>query len=96
VEPGALPGDVRDDTGATAIRWTVDTLGWEGTARGQTTGSVTSRVLAALRPGDIVLMHVGSPPDGSTLDANALPRIIRAIRHRGYSFVAITDFLPTH
>ena len=81
--------------GYTAIRWTVDTLGWEGTTRGQSAASVTSRVLAALKPGEIVLMHVGSPPDGSTLDANALPQIIRRIRQRGYSFVAITDFLPT-
>ena len=81
--------------GYTAIRWTVDTLGWEGTARGQSAASVASRVLAALKPGEIVLMHVGSPPDGSTLDANALPQIIRRIQQRGYSFVAVTDLLPT-
>lgn len=87
---------IANTLGYTAIRWTVDTLGWEGTARGQTTASVKTRVLAALRPGEIVLMHVGSPPDGSTLDANALPAIIRTIRQHGYSFVAITDLLPTH
>ena len=81
--------------GYTAIRWTVDTLGWEGTARDQSAARVASRVLAALKPGEIVLMHVGSPPDGSTLDANALPAIIRRIRRRGYRFVAVTDFLPT-
>ena len=86
---------IANTLGYTTIRWTVDTLGWEGTGRGQSAASVTSRVLAALSPGEIVLMHVGSPPDGSTLDANALPQIIRRIRQHGYTFVAVTRFLPT-
>jgi peptidoglycan/xylan/chitin deacetylase (PgdA/CDA1 family) len=33
--------------GYTAIRWTINTLGWEGTARGQSAGSVANRVLTA-------------------------------------------------
>jgi hypothetical protein len=41
-------------------------LGGEGASAGITVSEVTSRVLAALRPGEIVLMHVGSGPDGST------------------------------
>jgi peptidoglycan/xylan/chitin deacetylase (PgdA/CDA1 family) len=68
-----------------AVGWTVDTLGWEGTSLGQTVGSVTSRALSHLQPGEIILMHVGANPhDHSTLDADALPGIIAAIQARGY------------
>ena len=45
--------------GYTAVGWTVDTLGWEGISLGQSIGSVTSRALAHLQPGEIILMHVG-------------------------------------
>jgi peptidoglycan/xylan/chitin deacetylase (PgdA/CDA1 family) len=76
-----------------SIRWTVDTLGWQGTAGGRSVASVRSRVLDALRPGAIVLMHVGAAPDGSTLDADALPGIIAAIRTRGYRLVDLGEFL---
>lgn len=73
-----------------AYRWTVDTLGWKGTSGGQSAKTVHDRVLAALKPGEIVLMHVGAnPDDGSTLDASALPSIIDSIRARGYSFVSL-------
>lgn len=75
------------------IGWTVDSLGWEGTARGQSGDTVFSRVVGAARPGEIVLMHVGAAPDGSTLDADALGRTIDELRRRGYGFVALTDFV---
>ena len=76
------------------IRWTVDTLGWKGTSAGMTATMVRDRVLAALRPGEIVLMHVGAnPADGSTLDAEALPSVIAAVRARGYGFVTLGDIL---
>lgn len=77
-----------------SIRWTVDTTGWRGTSGGMSVDMVRSRVLAQLRPGEIVLMHVGShPTDGSRLDADALPALIGDIRARGYDFVSVTDFL---
>ena len=77
-----------------SFRWTVDTLGWQGTSGGQTTQTVTARVLDALTPGAIVLMHVGSNPDDrSTLDADALAGLIDAIRARGYGFVTLPDRL---
>ncbi len=76
------------------FRWTVDTLGWKGTSGGMTAAKVVSRVLAGARPGEIVLMHVGSnPADGSTLDADALPRVIRQLRVRGYTFVRLSRVL---
>lgn len=76
------------------FRWTVDTLGWKGTSGGMTVTKVVDRVLAAAEPGAIVLMHVGSnPDDGSTLDADALPIVIRKLRARGYSFVRLSKVL---
>jgi peptidoglycan-N-acetylglucosamine deacetylase len=76
--------------GYVAVRWTVDSLGWEGASGGQSVQAVTNRVLAAAQPGEIVLMHLGSnPDDGTTLDAAALPAIIDGLRARGYSFVTL-------
>ncbi len=73
-----------------SFRWTVDTLGWQGTSGGMSATKVRDRVIAGLTPGEIVLMHVGShPTDGSTLDAAALPSTIDALRARGYSFVTL-------
>jgi peptidoglycan/xylan/chitin deacetylase (PgdA/CDA1 family) len=80
--------------GYTAVGWTVDTLGWEGTSMGQSADSVFSRVIDHLQPGEIVLMHVGANPvDHSQLDSAALPRIIAAIRARGYRFVTVPGYL---
>jgi peptidoglycan/xylan/chitin deacetylase (PgdA/CDA1 family) len=84
--------DVRqlNGLGYLCVSWTVDTVGWKGTSGGQSVDTVVSRVLGGLRPGEIVLMHVGShPTDGSTLDAAALGRIIDELRSRGYSFVTL-------
>jgi peptidoglycan/xylan/chitin deacetylase (PgdA/CDA1 family) len=84
---------VVNSLGYTAVGWTVDTLGWEGTVMGQSVSSVTSRALEHLQPGEIILMHVGSvAADHSTLDADALPGIIRAIRARGYQLVTLNGY----
>jgi peptidoglycan/xylan/chitin deacetylase (PgdA/CDA1 family) len=89
-------GDHNDHTiavvnslGFATIGWTVDTLGWEGTSHGITVQSIVARVVAARRPGEIVLMHPAATVDHSTLDARALPYIITALRDYGYSFVTI-------
>jgi peptidoglycan/xylan/chitin deacetylase (PgdA/CDA1 family) len=76
-----------------SVRWTVDTLGWQGTSGGQSVSTVTSRVVSNLKPGAIVLMHVGShPTDRSTLDADALATVIREIRARGYTLVDLDAY----
>jgi len=86
---------VVNDAGYACIRWTVDTLGWKGTdPGGQTAQTVTQRVVNAATPGEIVLMHVGSNPDDhTTLDADALPAMIDALRAKGYSFVTLDVLL---
>jgi peptidoglycan/xylan/chitin deacetylase (PgdA/CDA1 family) len=73
-----------------AYRWTTDTLGWKGTDGGMSADKVYQRVMSDLQPGQIVLMHIGANPrDGTTLDADALPRIIDGIRAQGYTFVTL-------
>lgn len=85
---------VVNSLGYVAVGWTVDTLGWKGTSSGVTVSSIVSRVTAALRPGEIVLMHVGSnPTDHSTLDATALPSVIASIRAAGYSFASLSSLV---
>lgn len=77
------------------FRWTVDTLGWKGTSGGMTADKVYQRAIDGLRPGAVVLMHVGAnPDDGSTLDADALRRIIQRIRAEGYTLVTLEATLP--
>jgi peptidoglycan/xylan/chitin deacetylase (PgdA/CDA1 family) len=71
-----------------SVRWTIDTLGWMGRSV-QTVSGAVRRVLAGLVPGEIVMMHLGSSRDGSTIDAHALPAVIRAVRARGYRFVTL-------
>jgi len=85
---------VVNDLGYVAVRWTVDTLGWEGTAGGMSAAKVVDRALAALQPGEIVLMHVGSnPDDGTTFDADALHAMIEQMRRVGYRFVTLDALL---
>lgn len=80
--------------GYVSVFWTVDTLGWEGTSGGQSVASVTHHALAALQPGEIVLMHVGSnPTDHSTLDGDALKGMIDQMKAAGYGFVTIPQGL---
>ena len=74
--------------GYVSVRWTVDTWGWMGFA-GQTVAGARRRVLDNLVPGEIVLMHLGSARDHSTIDSRALPGVIRAVRARGYRFVTL-------
>jgi peptidoglycan/xylan/chitin deacetylase (PgdA/CDA1 family) len=74
--------------GFASVRWTVDTWGWMGTSSQNVPGAVR-RVVDHLVPGEIVLMHLGSSRDHSTIDTNALPLVIRAVRARGYRFVTL-------
>jgi peptidoglycan/xylan/chitin deacetylase (PgdA/CDA1 family) len=74
--------------GYASVRWTVDTWGWMG-ASSQTAAGAIHRVVAHLVPGEIVMMHLGSSRDHNTIDATALPGVIRAVRARGYRFVTL-------
>src|SRR5207302_7838126 len=74
--------------GYASVRWTVDTWGWMGLSQ-QSAGGAERRVMSNLVPGEIVLMHLGSARDHSTIDSKALPTVIRLVRARGYRFVTL-------
>jgi peptidoglycan/xylan/chitin deacetylase (PgdA/CDA1 family) len=76
------------ELGYASVRWTVDTWGWMGLSQQSVPGAVR-RVLDNLVPGEIVLMHLGSSRDHSTIDSNALPAVIHLVRARGYRFVTL-------
>lgn len=85
---------VVNGAGYIPFRWTVDSLGWQGTSGGRTAAFVCQRVLSTARPGQVVLLHVGAhPTDGSVLDADALPCIIEGLRARGYAFGDLRDMV---
>jgi peptidoglycan/xylan/chitin deacetylase (PgdA/CDA1 family) len=74
--------------GYASVRWTVDTWGWMGLSQQSVAGAVR-RVIENLVPGEIVLMHLGSSRDHSTIDSRALPAVIHLVRARGYRFVTL-------
>ncbi len=65
------------------VMWTVDTLDWDG-ASAQT---MLSRVQDVLRPGAIILMHVGS----GTATAEALPLILDHLQEQGYRPITLQE-----
>ncbi len=54
---------------------------------------VVERAVDAFAPGAIIQMHVGSTGDGVVLDAQALPRVLDAVRAEGYGVVDLRAFL---
>jgi peptidoglycan/xylan/chitin deacetylase (PgdA/CDA1 family) len=70
--------------GMTTIYWDVDPTDWSNPG----SGAVYSRVVGAVRPGSIVVMHDGR---GGTLAA--LPAIISTLRARGYRLVTVSELL---
>jgi peptidoglycan/xylan/chitin deacetylase (PgdA/CDA1 family) len=77
-----------------SIFWTVGTQGYLGTSGGQSVSSVVTRVLGSLQPAEIVILEVqANATDHSTLDADALPTIIREVEQRGYQFVSLDQFM---
>jgi len=79
--------------GLATVLWNVDPSDY--TQPGS--GAIVARVLAQVRPGSIVISHDGGGPRAQTLAA--YPRIIDALRARGYRIVTIPQLLgfrPTY
>lgn len=85
------PGLVRATAalGQRVVLWSVDPADWRP---GSSAKEITKRVLAAVRPGSIVILHDGGGDRTATL--TALPAIVRGIRHRGLQLVALTAKPP--
>lgn len=73
--------------GMAMILWSVDSQDYErpGTKR------IVANVMSGARPGAIVLLHDGGGDRGQTV--KALPKIIKALRHRGYGLVTVPELL---
>jgi peptidoglycan/xylan/chitin deacetylase (PgdA/CDA1 family) len=71
--------------GQRVVLWSVDPADW---SPGSSAKEITKRVLSAVRPGSIVILHDGGGNRSATLAA--LPAIVHGIRHRGLHLVAIT------
>ena len=67
------------------VMWTVDSLGWERIA----TAAIVQRCSALVRPGAIVLMHVGSQSN----DAPALQTLITRWKSKRYRLVTVPQLL---
>ncbi len=67
------------------VMWTVDSLGWQHLPARQ----IVSRCLSLVRPGAILLMHVGS----QSQDALALQAVVNGLRHRSYRFETVPELL---
>jgi peptidoglycan/xylan/chitin deacetylase (PgdA/CDA1 family) len=70
--------------GLAEILWSVDPQDWKD----RNTATVTQRVLAAAKPGAIVLMH-----DIHPTTVAAAPAIIDGLRKRGYRLVTVSQLL---
>jgi peptidoglycan/xylan/chitin deacetylase (PgdA/CDA1 family) len=79
--------DTAASLGMRTITWDVDPSDWSEPG----SGAVYSRVVGAVRPGSIVIMHDGGGNRSETLAA--LPRIIDTLRGRGYRFATVTELL---
>ena len=71
--------------GQRVVIWSVDPADWRP---GSHAKEIVKRVLAAVRPGSIVILHDGGGDRSATLAA--LPAIVRGIRRRGLHLVALT------
>jgi peptidoglycan-N-acetylglucosamine deacetylase len=69
------------------VLWSVDTDDY----RRPGVGVIVARALAGARPGAIILMHDGGGDRSETL--LALPRIVGALRRRGYTLVTVPQLL---
>ncbi|HEX6989074.1 MAG TPA: polysaccharide deacetylase family protein [Bacillota bacterium] len=74
------------DLGYRLFLWTVDTIDWQDPDR----GTLLARVLDRAGPGSLVLMH----PRAVTVDA--LPDLVRGLRHRGLEPVPLGTLLDPH
>jgi peptidoglycan/xylan/chitin deacetylase (PgdA/CDA1 family) len=73
--------------GLATVTWNVDPSDYLQPG----TGAIERRVLSQVRPGSIIISHDGGGPRRQTL--TAYPKIISALRKRGYGIVTIPQLL---
>lgn len=70
------------------IMWTLDSLGWEHLP----SRAILQRCLTDVRPGTILLMHVGI----QSQDAFALPALVKDLKRKGYHFATVPQLVHDH
>lgn len=68
------------------LHWTIDTLDWTGNS----SSTITNRIVNNIKPGAIILMHTG---DGASGTPNALNTVIPQLKNMGYRFVTLSQLL---
>jgi peptidoglycan/xylan/chitin deacetylase (PgdA/CDA1 family) len=79
---GAYNDSVRRNAGKPLMLWSVDPEDWKY----HDSDRVAKHILDKTRPGDIVLLH-----DIHRTSVNAVPRILRGLKARGYHFVTVSE-----
>ena len=72
------------DFGVKIILWEVDPLDWKRPGP----AVVASRIIAATRPGDIILSH-----DIHSQTVDAMPKVFDTLLAKGYKFVTVSELL---
>ena len=67
------------------VQWNIDSLDWKDPAP----DDMVSRIEQNLTEGSIILLH-----NGAKNTPEALPRIIEAIRNKGYRIVPVSELIP--
>lgn len=75
--------------GLRPVLWTVDPQDWR---KGAEAGNIAKSVIAAAKPGSVILLHDGGGDRAQTI--KALPWIIHELKKKGYEFVLLDD-LPS-
>jgi peptidoglycan/xylan/chitin deacetylase (PgdA/CDA1 family) len=70
--------------GMLQVLWSLDSHDWKGLSP----KAITKRVAENVRPGSIVLMH-----DIQPATVHALPKLVRALHHRGFRLVSVPELL---
>jgi len=88
---GDYDASVNEDIAARGYRynvmWVVDSGGW----RGRTADEIVRTCVREAEPGAILILHVGA----ASQDANALQRVIDALRADRYGFVSLPDLISS-
>ncbi|MBA4370762.1 MAG: hypothetical protein C0418_04205 [Coriobacteriaceae bacterium] len=83
---GALSGVIVAEARRADLRlvmWSVDPWDWDEPGA----GNIARRVVAATKPGAVILLHDGGGDRGQTI--KALPWIIHELKRKGYTFVTL-------
>jgi peptidoglycan/xylan/chitin deacetylase (PgdA/CDA1 family) len=80
-------GKVARSLGLAQIVWNVDTDDW----RDRNSAIVAHRAISRAHRGDIILMH-----DIHPTTVRAVPKILRGLAKRGFTFVTVPELLAAH